>query len=179
MLYETNGHPALFFTYTCNSLTNFSSQIMGRLHKKKSSLCSFESYLNNEVAGGRQCGELFHVRVVSSAIPPRMINDDFEHPIMDIDNKDVTNVQLPDFDYDFSEDEITICTVAMLGVVLQWQPRVEHIKEVCLKTTHDYSITTAIYDSCTAHDRYSYSLLNIWANQLRANRFWADEKKNT
>ncbi len=151
---------------------------MGRLRKKKSSLCLFESYLNNKVAGGLQCAELFHVRVVSSAIPRRMINDDFEHPIMDINNKDVTNAQPPDYDYDYSEDEITLCTVTMLGVVMQWQPRIENIKEVCLKTPHDYSITTAIYDSCTTHDRYSYLLLNIWANQLRETGFWADDKKH-
>jgi hypothetical protein len=103
-----------------------------------------------------------------------MINDDFEHPIMD---KDAKSVQLQDYDYDFSEDEITLCRVTMLGVVMQWQPRVEDIKEVCLKSPHDYSIATAIHDSCTTHDRYSYSLLNIWANQLWAAGFWDNEKK--
>ena len=150
---------------------------MGRLRKKKSSLCLFESYLNNKVSGGRQCAELFYVDVVSAATPRRIINDDFEPPTMDIDNKDVTNVQLQDYDYDFSEDEITLCTVTMLGVVMQWQPRVEDIKEVCLKSPHDYSIATAIHDTCATHDRYSYSLLNIWANQLWAAGFWADGKK--
>jgi hypothetical protein len=177
LLYETNGHPALFFT-SCNSLTSLGSQIMSRLHKKKNSLCLFDSYLNNEVTDGRQCAEFLHARVVSLAIPRRMINNNFEHPIMDTHNKDVINVQVPDCDYEFSEDEITLCTVTMLGVVMQWQPRVANIKEVCLKTTNDYSISTAIYDNCTTNDRYSYSLLSIWANQLRANGFWADDKKN-
>lgn len=72
-----------------------------------------------------------------------MINANFEHPIIDTSKKDVTNVQLPDHDSDFSNDEIS---VTMPGVVIQWQPRVENIKEVCLKTPHDYNITTAIYD---------------------------------
>lgn len=139
-----------------------------RLHKKKSSLCLFESYFNGEVADGQQYAESSHVRPVS----PRMINH--EHPIMD---KNITNIQLQDYDYDFSEDEIILCTVTMLGVVMQWQPRVGNIKEVCLKTPQDYSIATAIYDSCKTHDRYSYSLLNMWANQLWAAGFWDDDKK--
>jgi hypothetical protein len=143
---------------------------MSRLHKKKSRLCLFESYLNDEIAG-RQCAELSHVCLVSSLIPKRIINDDFEHPIMD---KDAKHVQLQD--YEFSEDEITLCRVTMLGVVMQRQPRVEDIKEVCLKSPHDYSITNAIYDNCTTHDRYSYFLLNIWASQLRAAGFWDNDK---
>ena len=143
---------------------------MSRLHKKKSRLCLFESYLNNEIAGGRQCAELSHVRLVNS-----LMNDDFKHPIMD---KDAEHAQLQECDYYvFSEDEITLCRVTMLGVVMQWQPRIEDIKEVCLKSPHDYSITTAIYDSCITHNRYSYSLLNIWANQLWVAGFWDDDKK--
>ena len=147
---------------------------MGRLRKKKGSLCLFESYLDNKESRGRQCAELF---CVSAAAPRRMINDDFEHPIMGINVKDVPNVQIQNDD-DISEDEITLCTVTMLGVVMQWQPRVEDIKEVCVISPHNYSIATAIHDSCATHDRYSYSLLNIWANQLWAAGFWADEKKN-
>lgn len=146
---------------------------MGRLRKKKSSLCLFEAYLNNKISGGRQCAELLYVRVVSAATPRRMINDDFEPPTMGINNKDVTNVQLQDYDYD---EEIELCTVTMLGVVMRWQPRVEDIKEVCLKSPHDYSIATAIHDACATHDRYSYLLLNIWANQLWAAGFWDDQK---
>jgi hypothetical protein len=65
----------------------------------------------------------------------------------------------------------------MLGVVLQWQPRVENIKELCLKTPQDYSIATVIYDSCKTHERLSSSLLNMWVNKLRAVGFWDDDKK--
>jgi hypothetical protein len=132
-----------------------------------------ESYLNDKIAG-RQCVELSHVRLVSSLIPKRIMNADFEYPIMDGDAK---HVQLQDYDYEFSEDEITLCKVTMLGVVMQWQPRVEDIKEVCFKASQDYSIANAIYDNCTTHDRYSYSLLNIWASQLRAAGFWDNEKQ--
>ena len=87
-------------------------------------------------------------------------------------NKNVTNIQLEDCD--LPEDEITLCTVTTLGVVLKWQPRVEDIKEVCLKPPHNYSITAVIYDSCTTHEMYSSSLLHIWANQLWESGFWAD-----
>jgi hypothetical protein len=139
-----------------------------RLHKKKSSLCLFGSYFNGEVADGQQYAELSHDRPAS----PQMMNR--EHPIMD---NNITNIQLEDYDYEFSEDEITLCTVTMLGVVLQWQLKVNNIKEVCLKTPQDYSIATAIYDSCTTHERLSSSLLNMWVNQLRAAGFWDDDKK--
>jgi hypothetical protein len=139
-----------------------------RLHKKKGSLCLFGSYFNGEVADGQQYAELSHDRPVS----PQMMNR--EHPIMD---NNITNIQLEDYDYEFSEDEITLCTVTMLGVVLQWQPKVKNIKEVCLKTPQDYSIATAIYDSCTTHERLSSSLLTMWVNQLRAAGFWDDDKK--
>ena len=87
---------------------------MSRLHKKKSRLCLFESYLNDEIAG-QQCAELSHVRPLSSLIHKRIINDDSEHPIMD---KDAKHVQLQDYDYEFSKDEITLCRVTMLGVVM-------------------------------------------------------------
>jgi hypothetical protein len=48
---------------------------------------------------------------------------------------------------------------------------------VCLKTPQDYSIATAIYDSCKTHERLPSSLLNMWVNQLRAAGFWDDDKK--
>lgn len=166
----------LYFIYTVTYLPISDLKYpMGRLHKKESSFCLFESYLDNEVVNNREYPELFHVRFVGSAIPRRITNDDFEYPDMDINDKDVTNVQLED--HGLSEDDITLCTVTMLGVVMQWQPRVEDVKEVCLKAPHDYSITAAIYDSCTTRDRYSYSLLNIWASQLLALGFWPNEKK--
>lgn len=81
-----------------------------RLHKKESSLCLFGSYFNGEVANGQQYAKLSYDRPVS----PQMMN--CEYSIMD---NNITNIQLEDDDYEFSKDEITLCTVTMLGVVLQ------------------------------------------------------------
>jgi hypothetical protein len=148
---------------------------MGKLQKKKSSFCLFKTYLDNEVVDGQQCPELFHIHRVSSAIPWRITYTDFKYPDMDIDKKDVTNAHLED--YGLSEGDITLCTVTMLGVVMQWQPWAEDIKEVCLKTSHDHNITAVIYDSYTFHDRYSYSLLDIWTKQLWTSGFWANSRK--
>ena len=88
---------------------------------------------------------------------------------MDINNKSFVA-------YDSFEDEVTLCTVTMLGAVIQWQPRAEDVKEVCLETPHDNKIDPVIYNSYAFHDRYSYSLLNIWSEQLWASRFWANNK---
>ena len=147
---------------------------MDSRHKKNSSLSLINNNLNNVVYNGRQRSELLYVRVLGSAIPQQMMNDDSEHLLKDSTDKDVVNSQLQDFDFDFSEDEITLSTVTTLGVVMQWQPRVGSIKEVCLKTPFDYSIAATISNGSTTHDQYSYPLFNIWANQLQA----TDERSN-
>jgi hypothetical protein len=80
-------------------------------------------------------------------------------------------------EYNISNDEIKLCTATMLGIVLKWQPKVEHVKEVCLKPFYNYSITATIFDNCLNNDRYSSSLLIILANQLSVSGFWGDDKK--
>jgi hypothetical protein len=62
-------------------------------------------------------------------------------------------------------------------LVLQWQPSVEDIKEVCLKIRHYYNITAAIYGSSIFHGRFLDPWLIIWSKQLWASGFWADNKK--
>ena len=99
----------------------------------------------------------------------REVANNFNYLDMDINNKNFIT-------YDFSEDEVTLSNVTMLGAVIQWQPRAEDIKEVCLETPYNYNIAAAIYDSNTFHDRYSYSLLNMWSKQLWVSGFWANKK---
>jgi hypothetical protein len=54
-------------------------------------------------------------------------------------DKDIKNGE--DYkEWGFSKDDIAWCKIKMLGVVMQWQPRVEDITVFCIQSPRDYNI---------------------------------------
>jgi hypothetical protein len=144
---------------------------MWRLHKKKSNTNLFMSYCNSEVAGDRQRPE------TEGKIPQGSIIEN-DHSCLEKEHihEDI-NIGAEQGEWDVSEDKATLCTVTMLGVVMQLRPRLEGIKEICFQSPRDYKITTAIYmcANCTKRalrSRYPESLFIIWLKQLRESGFW-------
>ena len=139
----------------------------------------FESYSNSGVVNCQQHSKLLDANLANShglagidSSKTRIRTHRLKEKKTEFNYNDVTAGDCMECDY--VVDEMKICVVNKLGVVMQWQPRDGAIHKVCLKISQNHDTAATISGEC---NRNSESLLGVWSKQLRESGFLANVEK--
>lgn len=141
---------------------------MRRLHKKRSASGLHASYCNAEVTENEGTED----KVPQDVKLENNSDVNLEKGATDEDNKIGDECE----GEDVCENDVSLCTISMIGVVLQSRPKLDSIKSICLQSHRDCNLTLAVH-ICTECSGFSLQctcsepLIIMWLNQLRKSRF--------